>query len=160
MLSENRFHQLHWLGVAVVAAALALSASEVRGQGGGGAAAAAAGRPAMSGAQGGLGAQPGLQQGGLGMQGTAPAQVEIPLRRHGTQQVESPLIAASGSMGPQADAQQRNPSDVSPLPKKTDEIKPQRSTTRKALRATKRSLDRARTGVGEVDAAGGTSAKP
>ncbi|HSV51433.1 MAG TPA: hypothetical protein VLJ57_04910 [Burkholderiaceae bacterium] len=155
MLSENRPHLFHWIGAAAVAAALALSVSEVRGQGGGGAAAAAAGRPAMSGAQGGLGAQPGLQQGGLGTQGEAPAQVEIPLRRHGTGQSESPLVAASGSVAAQLHAEDRKPSDVSPLPKKTDAIKPQRSTTRKAVRATKRSLDRARTGVGEVDAAGG-----
>jgi hypothetical protein len=75
-------HPTHWIAVALVAA-LALLAFEVAGQGGAAQSTTAAGmfqgRPAMAGAQGGLGAQAGLPQGGLGVQGSQAA--ELNLRR-------------------------------------------------------------------------------
>ncbi|MBX3654829.1 MAG: hypothetical protein KF686_11655 [Ramlibacter sp.] len=57
------------------------------------AAIAAEGRPVMSGAQGGLGAQPGLAQGGLGLQDGA-TQVTVPLKRPG----HKDLPAATASL--------------------------------------------------------------
>lgn len=75
-------HPTHWAAVALVAA-LALLAFEVAGQGSAAQSTTASGmfqgRPAMAGAQGGLGAQAGLPQGGLGVQGSQAA--ELNLRR-------------------------------------------------------------------------------
>ena len=68
-----RHHPTHWIAVALVAA-LALIAFEVAGQLSTGAAAMFEGRPAMAGAQAGLGAQAGPPQGGLGVQGSEAAQ--------------------------------------------------------------------------------------
>jgi hypothetical protein len=59
----------HWVAVALVLAALLLTLSEVHGQSTG-SSAVFEGRPAMAGAQGGLGAQAGPPQGGIGVQGT------------------------------------------------------------------------------------------
>lgn len=61
-------HPTHWIGVAIVIA-LALLAFEASGQSTN-AAAAFEGRPAMAGAQAGQGAQAGLPQGGIGLQGS------------------------------------------------------------------------------------------
>lgn len=70
----------HWLAVALVLAALMLALNEAHGQGAG-AAAVFEGRPAMAGAQAGLGAQAGPPQGGVGVQGPEAAQRSLPLRR-------------------------------------------------------------------------------
>lgn len=73
-------HPTHWIAVALVAA-LALLAFEAAGQGNAAQSTTAAGmfqgRPAMAGAQGGLGAQAGLPQGGLGVQGSQAAQLNL-----------------------------------------------------------------------------------
>ena len=66
-------HPSHWIGVALVAA-LAMIAFEVAGQLSTGSAAMFEGRPAMAGAQAGLGAQAGPPQGGIGVQGTEAAE--------------------------------------------------------------------------------------
>jgi hypothetical protein len=68
-------HPTHWIGVAL-AAALALLALEAGGQSSG-AAAMFEGRPAMAGAQAGLGALAGPPQGGIGVQGTQAAQLNL-----------------------------------------------------------------------------------
>jgi hypothetical protein len=68
-------HPTHWIAVALVAA-LGLLALEAGGQGSG-AAATFEGRPAMSGAQAGLGALAGPPQGGIGVQGTQAAQLNL-----------------------------------------------------------------------------------
>lgn len=65
----------HWIGLAL-AASMALLAFEAAGQGTS-ASAVFEGRPALAGAQGGLGAQAGLPQGGLGLQGSEGAQVQL-----------------------------------------------------------------------------------
>ena len=65
-------HPTHWIGVALVTA-LALWALEAAGQSTG-ASAMFEGRPAMAGAQGGLGAQAGPPTGGIGVQGTEAAE--------------------------------------------------------------------------------------
>ena len=58
----------HWIVVALVLAAFLLTLTEAHGQATG--AAVFEGRPAMAGAQGGQGAQAGMAQGGLGVQGS------------------------------------------------------------------------------------------
>lgn len=74
----------HWVAVALVLAALMLALNEAHGQGGGaGAAAVFEGRPAMAGAQAGLGAQAGPPQGGVGVQGSEAAQRNLHVRRPG-----------------------------------------------------------------------------
>lgn len=70
----------HWVAVALVLAALLLALNEAHGQGAG-AAAVFEGRPAMAGAQAGLGAQAGPPQGGVGVQGADAAQRSLRLRR-------------------------------------------------------------------------------
>lgn len=125
-----------------------------------GAAAAAEGRPAMAGAQGGMGAQPGLQQGGLVDKAPNNAgQVEIPLKRPGTQPTERAVGPREDRMAVRTGSDIRIPEEAQPTPKRAEEVKPTQSTARKAARTTKRSMDRARTGVSPVDATGGV-AKP
>lgn len=68
-------HPTHWIAVAL-AASLALLAFEVAGQSTG-AQAVFEGRPAMAGAQAGLGALAGPPQGGIGLQGTEGAQLNL-----------------------------------------------------------------------------------
>lgn len=68
-------HPTHWIAVAIVAG-LALLAFEVAGQSTD-ASAMFEGRPALAGAQGGLGAQAGPPQGGIGLQGTEGAQMNL-----------------------------------------------------------------------------------
>ena len=70
----------HWVAVALVLAALLLALNEAHGQSAG-AGAVFEGRPAMAGAQGGLGAQAGPPQGGVGVQGPEAAQRNLHLRR-------------------------------------------------------------------------------
>ena len=68
-------HPTHWIAVALVAA-LGLLALDAGGQSSG-AAATFEGRPAMAGAQAGLGALAGPPQGGIGVQGTQAAQLNL-----------------------------------------------------------------------------------
>jgi hypothetical protein len=71
----HRHPVAHWLGVAAVAG-LGLLAFEVMGQSTN-AQAQFEGRPAMSGAQAGLGAMAGPPQGGIGLQGNDGAQLNL-----------------------------------------------------------------------------------
>lgn len=94
-------HPTHWIAVALVAA-LGLMAAEVYGQMSTGAAAMFEGRPALAGAQGGLGAQAGLPQGGLGVQGNEaaernlrPPRVIQEIREARERQDEKTLLAIS-----------------------------------------------------------------
>lgn len=140
--------------LAVAGAALGLGAVCAQAQSG--AAAAAQGRPALAGAQGGMGAQPGLQQGGLGNK--APndvGQVAIPLKRPGTQPTEKAVGPREDRMAVRTGSDIRLPDDGQVAPKRTEEVRPTQSATAKAARATKRSVERARTGVSPVDAAVG-----
>lgn len=68
-------HPTHWIAVALVAS-LALLAFEAAGQNTG-AQAVFEGRPAMAGAQAGQGALAGPPQGGIGLQGTDGAQLNL-----------------------------------------------------------------------------------
>jgi len=75
----------HWVAVALVVAAALFTLREVHGQSTG-AQAVFEGRPAMAGAQAGLGAMSGPPQGGIGLQGTEgsrlglrrPADLDVP----------------------------------------------------------------------------------
>ena len=148
----------HWVLVAVALAALLLTLGEAHGQSG--AAAVFEGRPAMAGAQGGLGAQAGMAQGGIGVQGNAVAERTMRLGKptglddiRQARRDEAPdVIAASNS-----DVTARK--DVAPAPDKSV-AKDQRSA-KKVTRAIKRTITRARHGVSEVDtsAAGAGPAK-
>jgi hypothetical protein len=143
------------LGVALATSLIGLGATNAFAQSG--AAAAAEGRPAMAGAQGGMGAQPGLQQGGLGNKAPNNAgQVEIPLKRPGTQPMEKAVGPREVRMAVRTGSDLRVPDESQAAPKRTEEVKPTEGTARKAARATKRSMDRARTGVSPVDANGTT----
>ena len=87
-------HPTHWIGVALVAA-LALLAFEAAGQQptnnmSPNAQAVFQGRPAMSGAQAGLGAMAGPPQGGIGLQGSDGSGINL-RRPHVQEQQESPL---------------------------------------------------------------------
>jgi hypothetical protein len=68
-------HPTHWIAVAAVSA-LALLAFEAAGQTAG-SSAVFEGRPTLAGAQGGLGAQAGMPQGGIGVQGSEAAQMNL-----------------------------------------------------------------------------------
>lgn len=139
------------LALAVAGAALGLGTVCAQAQSG--AAAAAQGRPAMAGAQGGLGAQPGLQQGGLGNKAANDVgQVDIPLKRPGTQPTEKAVGPREDRIAVRNGSDIRLPDDGQVAPKRTEEVRPTQSTTAKAARATKRSVERARTGVSPVDA--------
>ena len=148
----------HWVAVAVALAALLLTLGEAHGQSG--ASAIFEGRPAMAGAQGGLGAQAGVAQGGIGVQGNAVAERTMRLGkptglddiRQARRDEVPDVIAASNS-----DVTLRK--DVAPAPDKSV-AKDQRSA-KKVTRAVKRSISRARHGVSEVDtsAAGAGPAK-
>ena len=148
----------HWVAVAVALAALLLTLGEAHGQSG--ASAVFEGRPAMAGAQGGLGAQAGVAQGGIGVQGTAVAERTMRLGkptglddiRQARRDEVPDVIAASN-----ADVTLRK--DVAPAPDKSV-AKDQRSA-KKVTRAVKRTISRARHGVSEVDtsAAGAGPAK-
>lgn len=140
---------------ALAGLALVLALSDAQGQSP--AAAAAEARPAMAGAQGGLGAQPGLAQGGLAVQGAGSAQVEIPLRRPG-KTAEPPMVRATPDVLAQAPGPRASAPDLG-LPRKS-EVRPTHNTGAQAARGAKRSLERARHGTARVDAAGSTSTAP
>jgi hypothetical protein len=70
----------HWFAVALVLGLGLFTLNHAHGQSTG-AAAAFEGRPAMAGAQGGLGAQAGMPQGGIGVQGNEAAQRQLNLRK-------------------------------------------------------------------------------
>ena len=139
----------HWVAVAVALAACLLVLSEAHGQSG--AAAVFEGRPAMAGAQGGMGAQGGVPQGGLGVQGNEVAERTLRLGkptglddiRQARRDDVPDVIAASNT-----DMTLRK--EVAPARDKSL-AKDQRSATKKVARATKRTITRARHGVSEVD---------
>lgn len=140
----------YWIMVALILVALLLTLSEVHGQGAG-AAAEFQGRPAMAGAQAGQGAQAGPPQGGLGPQGSQAAQRSIRLRRPAASQDmpqgardEAPDGAAA------ADADMASRKKVAPA-RDPGLAKDQRSGIRQTKRAAKRTIDRARHGVSEID---------
>ncbi|HWI83511.1 hypothetical protein [Ramlibacter sp.] len=137
----------HWILVALVLAALLLTLTEVHGQSAG-AAAVFEGRPAMAGAQAGLGAQAGPSQGGIGVQGTEAAERNLRLRR--------PSGLADMPQGqPADDAVAAAKRQDTAVPKEPGIAREERSAVRKTKRAAKRTLRRARTGTSEIDSRSG-----
>lgn len=158
---DGRF--VHWAGVGLVAAVLAFAFSEVHGQTASATAAAqGTGRPAIAGVQGGLGAQAGMAQGGIGVQGNDGAErtvrLSMPLatgRPVEPGEVPGPAAQARAEVAAAAEQERANPT-----PKRDRSAVKQRTTTEKAARAAKRSIERARTGVGKVDSSAGASVAP
>lgn len=133
-----------WLVAAVLAGAVVLSLTPAWGQTQG-AGAMFEGRPAMAGAQGGQGAQAGMPQGGLGVQGSE-GQKGLNLRKPSGLDA-MPAVPRDPGLAP---VNTSNSDAV--LRKDTGMAKEQRSASKKAARAGKRTLKRSRTGVSDIDA--------
>ena len=146
----NHHSPLHWLAVALVLVLGLFTITHVHGQTTG-AGAAFEGRPAMAGAQGGLGAQGGMAQGGIGVQGNEAAQRQLKLRKPSGLD-SAPSLPGSTPATPSVGAR----SDVTLVPRGDDIARDVRTPPQKVRKTVKRTLRRARTGVGEIDAAGGT----
>ena len=144
----NHHSPFHWLVVAAVALIALFTFGHARGQGAN-AAAAFEGRPSLAGAQGGLGAQSGMPQGGIGVQGNEAAQRQLNLRKPSGLDSMPATPAAAPPMAPVSAR-----SDVTLVPKKDEVARDMRSPTRKVKRAARRTLERSRTGVGGIDAGG------
>ena len=165
MKIQHRPH--HWIAVALALAVFLLTLSEVHGQSTG-STAVFEGRPAMAGAQGGLGAQAGPPQGGIGVQGTDAAQRSVDPRRPGVlDDVRRGEPAAAGTDVAAASSANTAGSALNERPQRGDNVKPapdksiakdQRSATKKAKRAAKRTITRSRHGVSEIDS--GSAASP
>ncbi|MDB5883471.1 MAG: hypothetical protein JWP43_3349 [Ramlibacter sp.] len=142
----------HWLAVALILAALLFTLSEAYGQSTG-SAAVFEGRPAMAGAQGGLGAQAGPPQGGLGVQGSDAAQRTVGPRQQVTPQAfpQGTRDTAAGVDIPTAKAEAAavRP-DVRPA-RDRGVAKDQRSSARTVKRAAKRTVSRNRQGINPID---------
>ena len=146
----NHHSPYHWFVVVVVAIIALFTFGHARGQGAS-ASAVFEGRPALAGAQGGLGAQGGMPQGGIGVQGNQAAQRQLNLRKPSGLDSMPATPAATLAGAPVAAR-----SDVTLVPKKDEVARDVRSPARKLKKAAKRTLERSRTGVGGIDAAGGT----
>lgn len=157
----------HWIAVALVLAAALLTLSEVHGQSTG-SAAQFEGRPALAGAQAGLGAQAGPAQGGIGVQGSDAAQRSVDPRR------PSPLDEMAQTRRAGTGAVPLVPGDVTTAAaEKTesatrDKLKPgrdqslakdERSSVKKAKRAVKRTVTRSRHGVSPIDSIASSEAR-
>ena len=144
----NHHSPYHWLVVAAVAVVALFTFGHARGQGAG-AAAVFEGRPSLAGAQGGLGAQAGMPQGGIGVQGNEAAQRQLHLRKPSGLDGAPSTAAAVPSMAPVTAR-----SDVTLVPRQDEVARDVRSPTRKVKKAVKRTLERSRTGVGGIDTIG------
>ncbi|MBG9389023.1 hypothetical protein [Caenimonas aquaedulcis] len=139
----------HWVLVALTLAALLLVLRDAHGQGG--SAAVFEGRPAQAGANGGLGAQAGMPQGGIGVQGTDAAQRSLRLgkptgldemrqaKREGLDMVEA------------ADKDTSIRKDIAPA-RDRSVAKEERSSTKKVAKSAKKTWRQARHGTMQIDA--------
>jgi len=150
----------HWISVALIVAALLFTLSEAHGQSTG-SAALFEGRPAMAGAQGGLGAQAGPPQGGLGVQGSDAAQRTVTPRVQVTPQQfpQATRDTVAGIDVPTAKAEAvAAHQDVKPA-RDQGIAKDQRSAAKKVTRAAKRTLNRHRHGVNPIDSSSNQGAR-
>jgi len=139
--------------VALILAALLFTLSEAYGQSTG-SSAMFEGRPAMAGAQGGLGAQAGPPQGGLGVQGSDAAQRSIAPRRQaapqdfpqGTREPAAGIDVATAKAEAAAARQDVKPS------RDPGVAKEQRNAVKKVKRTAKRTFSRNRQGINPIDA--------
>jgi hypothetical protein len=145
----NHHSPHHWLLVAVVAVIALFTFGHARGQSTN-ASAAFEGRPTLAGAQGGQGAQAGMPQGGIGVQGNEAAQKQLNLRK------PSGLDSLPATPAPPREASAVPPvtarSDITLVPTKEEVNREVTGTKRAAKRAAKRTVERSRTGVGGIDA--------
>lgn len=138
----------HWVLVALILAALLFVLRDAHGQSGSNA--LFEGRPAMAGAQGGLGAQAGMPQGGIGVQGTDAAQRSLRLgkptgldeMRQAKRDGMDPVEAVDKDISLRKDMK----------PARDTSVAKDRTTTRKVAKAAKRTLRQARHGTTEIDA--------
>lgn len=138
----------HWILVALVLLALLLVLDEAHGQSAGGAA-AFEGRPAIAGAQSGIGSQAGPPQGGIGVQGSEDAQRAVHLRRpDNTANMPQGTPDTKGDLATARNAVRK---DRHAVPRDTSIARDEHSAVKKATRAAKRTVRRSRTGVGEID---------
>ena len=147
----NHHSPFHWFAIAVVLAVGLFTITHARGQATG-AAAAFEGRPAMAGAQGGLGAQGGMAQGGIGVQGNDAAQRQLNLRKPSGLD-SAPALPGSAPAAMPVGAR----SDVTLVPRGDDVRRDARTPPQKVKKTVKRTLRRSRTGVGEIDAGTGAA---
>lgn len=148
----------YWITVALVIAALLLTITEAHGQTAG-AAAVFEGRPALAGAQGGQGAQAGMPQGGIGVQGNEAAERGLRLRKPSLLDEvrrdirgESVEVAAAPEDAAPVAADVGARKEVEPT-RDRSLAKDERSSVKKGKRAAKRTISRSRHGVGEIDSA-------
>jgi hypothetical protein len=149
----------HWISVALVLIALLLMLEEAHGQSTG-SAAMFEGRPAMAGAQGGLGAQAGPPQGGIGVQGSDAAQRSVVPRPPAPPPVTGMPQGARDTAGldsAAARAELASRQDVRPA-RDPGIAQDQRSAVKKAKRAVKRNSSR-RHGVSPIDSTSGAAAR-
>lgn len=151
----------HWIMVALVLAALLLTFTEAHGQSG--AAALFEGRPALAGAQGGMGAQAGVPQGGLAVQGNVASErsvrpasdpSELDQMRQARRNGEDMVAAAEATSAISTDATLNpNVARKEVAPGRDQSLAKDQRSAKKAQRAAKRTLSRARHGNAPIDAA-------
>jgi hypothetical protein len=140
----------HWLLVGLVVAAALLTLSEAHGQPTG-AQAAFEGRPAIAGAQGGLGAQAGVAQGGIGVQGSEAAERGMHLGRPPGLE-DRPQVTSELDDVRAAHKDPTIPRKEVGVPGRDRSVaQDQRALAPKVKRAAKRTLTRARHGVSPID---------
>jgi hypothetical protein len=143
----------HWILVVLVLVALLFVLSEAHGQGAS-ANAVFEGRPAMAGAQGGLGAQAGPPQGGLGVQGNEAAERTMHLRRPSG--ASTTTTTTTNDTTPAAAAATKDvavvrAADHKVTPRDTGVARDNRSLARKTRRAIRHTVRHARTGTPQID---------
>jgi hypothetical protein len=140
----------HWLLVGLVVAAALLTLSEAHGQATG-AQAAFEGRPAIAGAQGGLGAQAGVAQGGIGVQGSEAAERGMHLGRPPGLE-DRPQVTSELDDVRAAHKDPTIPRKEVGVPGRDRSVaQDQRALAPKVKRAAKRTITRARHGVSPID---------
>lgn len=152
----------HWIVVALALAALLLTLSEAHGQSTG-AAAVFEGRPAIAGAQGGQGAQAGVPQGGIGVQGSDIAERSMQLRkpsgldeirqarREGAAGTADANANAASTSTPAAGADTDMGARKDLAPQRDKSLAKDQRSAKKAVRGVKRSISRAKHGTSPVD---------
>ncbi|MES2937434.1 MAG: hypothetical protein V4864_07110 [Pseudomonadota bacterium] len=145
-MTNHRPH--HWIAVALVILLALLVLRDVHGQAATGSAAMFEGRPALAGAQAGLGAQAGPPQGGLGVQGSDAAQLSLRPPAALRADADMPRGTPAGDVVASNAAAERDM-----VRKDRDRVATEnRSALRKTQRALKRTVQRTRHGVAPVDA--------
>lgn len=155
----------HWVAAAAVLAVALLTLSDAHGQRTG-SAATFDGRPAIAGAQSGLGAMSGPPQGGLGVQSTEDAGGGVQLPRRSPGDDRGPAVPRDPGLDrpPSPDREppampgrelepRRDRGGVEVAPRRGDGsgIEKQQRPADKAERGLRRSVERARRGIGGID---------